>query len=130
MIKRKGRAVEITVKEKNKEKLLEKSAIELMDYLIDLKKTHSTSDFEIELKSRNFQILALDWLQEILDIVNINGIALNKFKVKLTREDNDYKLRAKVSGEPLKEIHKIKHDSVMILPRIEYEEESLKFLLE
>ncbi len=130
MLKRKGRAVEITVKEKNKEKLLEKSAIELMSYLIDLKKTHSTSDFEIELKSRNFQILSLDWLQEIIDMLNVNAIVLNKFEIKLTREDNYYKLKAKVSGEPIKEIHKLKHDSVMILPRIEYDGELLKFLLE
>jgi SHS2 domain-containing protein len=130
MLKRKGRAVEITVEEKNKEELLEKSAIELMSYLVDLKKIHSTSDFEIELKSINFQILALDWLQEIIDMLNVNAIVLNEFKLKLTREDNYYKLKAKVSGEPIKEIHKLKHNSVMILPRIEYDGKSLKFLLE
>lgn len=130
MFKRKGRAVEITVTEKDKEKLLEKSANELISYLVDLKRTHSTSDLEIELTSRNFQILALDWLQEILEIMNINGMILNKFKVKISRENNNYRLKAKVSGEPIKETHKLKHNSVIILPRIEYTGESLKFLLE
>ena len=60
-----------------------------------------TKSFEFSIESEDEISLLYDFLEELLFLHEVEFVLFSDFKVKITNEDQQYKLKAKIKGEEI-----------------------------
>ncbi|MEM5871880.1 MAG: archease [Candidatus Aenigmatarchaeota archaeon] len=81
---------------KDLKELFENAALALFTVMCDVKKVEAKLKKDIEVSGEDVKDLLYNWLQQLIALVDIEGLFLSKFEVKKISEN---KLKAKVYGE-------------------------------
>ncbi|MBU0628390.1 MAG: archease [Nanoarchaeota archaeon] len=84
---------------KNPKELFENAAEALSSVICKIKEVKPKETEEFEIKADNLEDLMLNWLQAIIAIVDTEQKFFSKFEIE---EISETKLRAKLSGEPIR----------------------------
>ena len=83
---------------KNLKELFENSAIALSSIICEIKEVGKEKSFSVELKGDSTEELMINWLQEIIALVDIKEMFFSKFEITEIKENC---LKAKFYGEPI-----------------------------
>lgn len=84
---------------KSLKELFENAALALSSVMCNLKKVEAKKAKNIEIKANTVEELVVDWLQEIIALVDTEEMFFSKFEIKKISEKS---LKAKVYGEEIK----------------------------
>lgn len=82
------------------EEAFQESAEGMFSIITDLDKVEPEEDFDIDLKSEEWDELLVDFLSELIYIHEVRDVVLSEFTVDL-RSNEKKELRAKVKGEKI-----------------------------
>ena len=83
---------------KNLKELFENSAIALSSVICDIKKVGGEKSFDVELKGDSTEELMVNWLQEIIALVDTEEMFFSRFNIIKISENH---LKANIYGEPI-----------------------------
>lgn len=83
---------------KNLKELFENSAIALSSVICDIKKIREEKSFDVELKGDSTEELMINWLQEIIALVDTEEMFFSRFNIIKISENH---LKANIYGEPI-----------------------------
>ncbi len=83
---------------KNLEELFKNSALALSSVICDVKNVKKERSFSVDLKGSSTEDLMVNWLQEIIALVDTEEIFFSRFDITEISENN---LKAKIYGEPI-----------------------------
>ncbi|MBU1245666.1 MAG: archease [Nanoarchaeota archaeon] len=83
---------------KDLKELFENSAIALFNVICKISKVKTIKFVEVEIEGENIEDLLINWLQELIALVDIKEMFFSKFEIL---EISEKKLKAKVYGEKI-----------------------------
>ena len=84
------------------EEAFEEAAIAMFESITNLDKVEPKEKIEIGLEAENLETLIVDWLNELVYLMDAKGLLLSKFDVtEVRKSDGSYTLKAYVYGEPI-----------------------------
>jgi SHS2 domain-containing protein len=81
---------------KNKKELFENAALAFFNVSCQIEKVEPLMKKEVEVEGEDLKDLMFNWLQKLIEIVDVENVFLSKFRVK---EIRDKQLKAVVYGE-------------------------------
>lgn len=84
---------------KNLKELFENAAEAMFSVMCQIKKVKPKNSMDVEVLGRNSGELMISWLQELIALVDVEGVFFSRFEV---REISETWLKAKVSGDKAK----------------------------
>ncbi len=94
---------------KTLEEVFANAALAMFEVIIETENVESIVVKEIKVQGEDLKSLMFEWLNELLFYVDAEGLAFSKFDVRI--DENQMRLSAKVSGEPIDQAkHVIKTD--------------------
>jgi len=89
---------------KNEAELFENAALAVSFVMAETKKLKPKEKKEILLKAKNLEQLLHDFLSEIVFLKDVEQTIYSKFKVKISKEKEKYKLKAQILGQKISEM--------------------------
>lgn len=86
---------------KTLEESFENSALAMFNVISNTDTIGQTKSFEFSIESEDEISLLYDFLEELLFLHEVEFMLFSEFKVKITNEDQQYKLKAKIKGEKI-----------------------------
>lgn len=77
------------------------SALAMFNVISNTETIGQTKSFEFSIESEDEISLLYDFLEELLFLHEVEFMLFSEFKVKITNEDQQYKLKAKIKGEEI-----------------------------
>ena len=77
----------------------ENAALALFEVMVDTKKVNPRQEIKVELKAEDEGALLYDWLDRLIYFHDSENIVMSKFKVKISRTKDGFKLSAQAWGE-------------------------------
>jgi len=78
--------------------LFENAAKALFSVICQVEKVKPAKELTVEVKGKDIKELMFNWLQELISLVDIEGMFFSRFVVE---KINDKSLKARIYGEPL-----------------------------
>ncbi len=89
----------IDVRANNLEDAFISSALATMNLVTDVDRIDSVITEEVELVSEDLYALLYDWVTEVIMLMNCDFFIASKYELKITKEDENYLLSAKLYGD-------------------------------
>lgn len=86
---------------KTLEESFENSALAMFNVISNTETIGQTKSFEFSIESEDEISLLYDFLEELLFLHEVEFMLFSDFKVKITNEDQQYKLKAEIKGEEI-----------------------------
>jgi SHS2 domain-containing protein len=77
----------------------ENAALALFEVMVDTKKVNPRQEIKVELEAEDEGALLYDWLDRLIYFHDSENIVMSKFKVKISRTKDGFKLSAQAWGE-------------------------------
>ncbi len=101
--------VGIIVRGKTLEELFQKTAYGMFDIMVYAERIDPVGRYKINIESPTLEDLLVDWLSELLYVFSVEFVVMNKFDIRIWKENGEYKLSGVGWGEPyIREKHGIK----------------------
>jgi SHS2 domain-containing protein len=85
---------------RNLAEAFENAGLALFEIMVDTKKVNPRQEIKVELKAEDEGALLYDWLDRLIYFHDSENIVMSKFKVKISRTKDGFKLSAQAWGEP------------------------------
>ncbi|MGQ9718665.1 MAG: archease [Nitrososphaerales archaeon] len=91
----------IEARGKNMEEAFENAGMALVDTMVHIEMVDKKMEERIKVDGWDMKSLLYNWLEDLLIRVTSEGRAYSSFKVKITKKDGTYELKAVARGEDL-----------------------------
>ncbi len=107
---------------KNLEEAFSNAAIAMFEVIIKTRKIEKNITKKIEVKAKDKESLLYKWLEELLYLLDTEFFVLNNVKNIKIKKEEDYTLKAEVTGDTFKE----KYERFGAVKAVTYEEMFIK----
>ncbi len=97
----------------------EEAAKAMFDQMVYIEKVDNLIEYSVEVSGYDLEELLYNWLEQLIIAVEVDFLVFSKFKVLISGNEGDYKLRAICWGEKYK---REKHGSKVVVKAITYHE--------
>jgi len=97
----------------------EEAARAMFDQMVYLEKVDPIIEYSIEVNGYDLEELLYNWLENLIIAVDVDFMVFSKFKVSISGNEGNYKLKAVCWGEKYK---REKHGSKVVVKAITYHE--------
>jgi len=91
---------------KTQAEAFQNAAKAMVNVMVNIEKVETKQTIEVKCEAENVEELLVEWLNELIAQMGLEGLVFSEFKVDI-KEENGFKLTGTAKGEPL---NKLKHE--------------------